>query len=257
MDLSGAIEALSKRGLKVDQQEVPNSNNKKEIVFSQVPQSGESVAPGSEVTVYFYKASSDEKSEAKTEKPRKETETEKKSEEATYPPESELNHGDIPSRIARSFSYGKKLYCRAKEYVTLRESASRFSDGIGKVYGDSEVTYLESVNDFYKIRYDGKDGYVLAHYFSDDPNSEKKGGLGIYIEDCILFCVADDYVTMRDEPSSSGKPILLIKRGEGIYFIHDDNDDKNYAKITYNGITGYVIGKFFNDDPNGDILPDP
>ena len=63
------------------------------------------------------------------------------------------------------------LYCCASEAATLRSIASRSGDALASVASRQAVEYLSTVGEFYQVRYNGQIGYVLAVYFSADPNA--------------------------------------------------------------------------------------
>ena len=80
---------------------------------------------------------------------------------------SPLNYGSGSAPLAAN----DFLYCRASQYVNLREYPSRSADSLGKIYCNERVTYLESEGDFYYVSYRGTYGYVLKDYFSKDSNA--------------------------------------------------------------------------------------
>ena len=67
-------------------------------------------------------------------------------------------------------------YCCASEYVTLRAEASRDSAEIGRVPSREAVQYISSAGEFFYVSYNGKNGYVLKNYFSEDPNASLNYG---------------------------------------------------------------------------------
>ena len=67
-------------------------------------------------------------------------------------------------------SYGT-LYCCASEAATLRSIASRSGDALAMVQSRQAVEYMSTVGEFYQVRFNGQVGYVLAAYFSSDPNA--------------------------------------------------------------------------------------
>lgn len=62
-------------------------------------------------------------------------------------------------------------YCCASEYATLRQTASRNSKELDKIYCREAVEYISSNGEFYYVEFEDKKGYVLKSYFSTDENA--------------------------------------------------------------------------------------
>ena len=265
MSVDDAIIKLNESGLEVKLSPVSDSEKESGKVYSQVPQPGKKVKPGTEVTVY-YPAEAQKQDEGEQEQKEEQAQEENKKDNADSnaansandtPEEEELNHGNIDSRIAENYSSGKTLYCRAGQFVHLKEDAHRdYTNHLAKIYCGDKVTYLDTVNDFYKVRFDNKEGYVLAEYFSPDPDSPEVGGNGDYIRNSIIFCIASDYMTLWDSPSNSADPITKIKTYEAVYFLEDAGDD--FFFVFYNGREGYVRSdeKYWRDFKDPDLCYD-
>ncbi len=87
-------------------------------------------------------------------------------------PDAPLNYGsgNSGSRDSGSSS-GTILYCRASEYVTLRDTASISGTAITKIYTGETVQYLSTAGEFIKVKVGGMTGYVLSKFFSEDPDA--------------------------------------------------------------------------------------
>lgn len=75
------------------------------------------------------------------------------------------------STTANTSSNETMLYCCASDFATLRSQPSTKSNGIVRIKTRQEVAYLGSQGDWYKVRFRGNIGYVLAKFFSTDPNA--------------------------------------------------------------------------------------
>ncbi len=247
MDSAKAISTLSELGLVAKPLSVQDSSHDKDQVFEQSPKAKTEVEPGSEVVIYI--------SEGKAETPATEKPTKAPSKSVGDSGNSLQGSGSA-SNFTEPHSSGDTLYCRASDTATLRDIESRFGKALATIKSGQSVTYLDTVNDFYKVRYNGQDGYVLAEYFSGDANSSLVGGDGVFVNGSILFCVASDYLTLREGPSTSAAKITTIYPREMVRFIKDDEGDSRFAKITYKGQTGYVLGKFLSDYKYAELITD-
>ena len=82
-------------------------------------------------------------------------------------PNAPLNYGS--GSVTPSSS--STLYCCASEAATLRSIASRSGQALAMVQSRQAVTYLDTVGEFYHVRFGNQEGYVLAAYFSADRNA--------------------------------------------------------------------------------------
>ncbi len=88
-------------------------------------------------------------------------------------PNASLNYGNGSVTASDSALI---YYCCASEYVTLRAEASRDSAEIGRVASREAVQYISSAGEFFYVSHNGKSGYVLKNYFSEDPNASLNYG---------------------------------------------------------------------------------
>ena len=73
-------------------------------------------------------------------------------------------------RNANTNTIKKTMYVvKCNEFITLRSTPSTSASEITKIPLGSSVGYIEEAgNGFYKVQYDGKIGYALASYLSDN-----------------------------------------------------------------------------------------
>ena len=223
-------------------------------VIEQSPKAGEKVREGDKVTLYIGEY--------------KEKETEEQTEKPTD-----------PKTI---------LYCCASDYATLRDEPSKSGNELQKIKSREPVEYLDTVNDFYKVKYNGNTGYVWKVCFSPDINAPLYTGTGndysqssqapasISSPSKYMYCIASKEASFRTKPTSlngdfvicqipSGAKVkyysscygeLITHDGKTFYDVYADDKNREFYKVEYNGMTGYVIGKFFSSDPNADIISD-
>ena len=249
MSSAQAINALSDKGLVAKPTSVQDSSHEKDQVFDQTPKSGTEVEPGAEIVIYIAEGSEE------TQQPATAASTVKNDGGSGNNGTTDLNDPRTASKFTSPHSSGDTLYCRG-DWVTLRDRESRFGESLDTIKDGQSVTYLDTSYDFYKVRFNGKEGYVLAEYFSSDPASPVVTGDGSYVDGTILFCVASDYLTLRESPSTSSAAITKIYPREAVRFIRDAEGDGSFAKVEYKGQTGYVLGKFLNDYKYADLKSD-
>ena len=91
-----------------------------------------------------------------------------------------------------------------------------------------------------------------------------------------MYCIAGKEASFRTKPTSlngdfvicqipSGAKVkyysscygeLITHDGKTFYDVYADDKNREFYKVEYNGMTGYVIGKFFSSDPNADMISD-
>lgn len=62
-------------------------------------------------------------------------------------------------------------YCCASDYATLRAKPSTKSTALDKIYTRDSVVFLGVSEPFYYVRYNGKEGYVLSKFLSENINA--------------------------------------------------------------------------------------
>ena len=131
--------------------------------------------------------------------------------------------------------YGGRVY-NCNEYVTLRKNPSTSSEALEKVKYGSEVDWaygVERTNDFFKVYYNGKAGWILSDYLNFDEWS------GCF---CYPAKVTSDQITLRETQNPSSKKITSINKGQ-LVFIYSDPESNltaKYACVNYRGKVGYV-----------------
>lgn len=134
------------------------------------------------------------------------------------------------------------LYCQANEFVTLRSAASTSANALSYILRGETVEYLATSGDFFQVRYKGTVGYVLASYFTSSPLAYQTGQ--------TVYCRASDFVHLRTSPSRAAASLADIYSGAAVTY---EGTSGEFIKVTYNGVTGYVLGEFFSADPSAPL----
>lgn len=182
--------------------------------------------------------------EAETEEASAQVETEKQ--EQTEKPTTTQKPAKTPTTTPKPEQkpkdYGKYRLVNT-DYLTLRSSATlnNQNNKIMQIPGNAEVTVLQfECNGYWKVRYDGKEGYVLPSYLSPCDGAKEP-------EKIASYKVITDYVTMRDIPSTEGESFGKITTGEVVKCF--DTADNGFLLILYQGRYGYILKNY-----NGEVL---
>ncbi len=128
------------------------------------------------------------------------------------------------------------LYCSADDYVSLRAKASSTSKELARIPRGEKMGYLKKKSGkWYYVQYGSKKGYVYSDYVSSKkPNSDTTSS--------ILWCTADDYVSLRAKASSSSKELPRIPRGEKMGYLNKKSGKWYY--VQYGSKKGYVYSDY-------------
>ncbi len=123
-------------------------------------------------------------------------------------------------------------YCTAEDFVSLRAKASSSSKELAKIPRGSSMKYmnLQSGKWFY-VKYNSLYGYVHGDYISTT-----------YPNDKLLYCTADDFVSLRTKATASSKELAKIPRGSSMRYLNKKSGKWYY--VSYGGKSGYVHGNF-------------
>ena len=221
-----AVKELEKLGLVAVVTEVETNEEVEGKVFSHVPTAGKSVKKGDNVTLYIAKSKPTEKP---VEKPTQ-IPTETEIQTVTDQPTEKATEAAVTEPVPD----GEKvyLYCTADDYVSLRASADVKSKELAEIpYGDSMLYMNAKQGKWYYVKYGSALGYVYGDYVSfDDPKEVKKGA--------TLYCVSEDYVTLRESADISSSELAKIPRGDAMEYLGIHTGRWYYVR--YNSQQGYV-----------------
>ena len=153
----------------------------------------------------------------------------------------------MPATAAANVSYTTYYVVNCNESITLRTSPSTSASEICQIPLGSSVSYVETAdNGFYKIIYNGKTGYGLASYLSQDkPSAAGYTGsnTGIYRTFYVVNC--NESITLRTSPSTSASEICQIPLGSAVSYV--ETSSNGFYKVIYNGSTGYALASYLEE----------
>lgn len=117
--------------------------------------------------------------------------------------------------------------------VNLRERATTESPVITVISKGKSVTVLDTENDWYKVTFDGKPGYIFGEYLDVEYVESSSEEIKVY--------VSGGAVNFREGPSSSSNVITVLGRGTALALVEDGD---TWIKAVYNGYTGYISSDY-------------
>ena len=123
--------------------------------------------------------------------------------------------------------------------VRLRRSASKSATVLETVPSGAQVEVLEKTGSFYKVKYNGRTGYVQADYVSTEKSEitavtpEPMEVVGSY----PYTTVTREQVNLRASRSVRGTLLKKIPQGAEITV---NGKNGSWAEVEYKGVSGYV-----------------
>jgi len=205
-----------------DSEETEEKDNEKD---SEVTEDGEKDSEETEEA--DNKEGSGESEEPETPEDPEEPETPNESEEPAIPQRPQ--EPDLP-----------EVYClvvNCDDEITLRESPSITAGKITSIPLGETVEFIEeSVNGFYKVKYNGEIGYCLSPYIRFEEQRTPEYHPLAQVVNC------DEYITLRSTPSKNGKELEKIDLGEYVTYIC--NAENEFCCVEYSGQRGFVLKEF-------------
>lgn len=150
--------------------------------------------------------------------------------------------------VTEPLKYVTYFVANCNESITLRTEPVTSAAEIVQIPYGASVSYVEtSENGFYKIIYNGKTGYALASYLSETRPQPKSYVTAApknisYTTYYVVNC--DEWISLRETPSTSASRIASIPLGEPVSFI--ESASNGFYKISYNGLTGYALASYLS-----------
>lgn len=123
--------------------------------------------------------------------------------------------------------------------VNMRRSASSSAALVDRIPQGETITVTGSKGNYYKVKYDGKTGYVMKEYVkavleieSTAAPSQEPTATGYPYD-----TVTSSSVNLREKQSVSSRKLATIPKGATITV---EKISGTFAKVTYNGQSGYV-----------------
>ena len=122
--------------------------------------------------------------------------------------------------------------------VIMRENADAASSILAILNDDANVDILDTLDDWYKVSYNGETGYIPKSLISTETENQ-----------CIGYgTVTADSLTLRSEPSLEGDAISGLSKGV-TFQITSDETDGWYGAI-FNGKSGFVSAEYVTFSEN-------
>ena len=149
----------------------------------------------------------------------------------------------VSSALAASYPYETI----SAEDVNVRSRASTNATVIKKIKSGDAVTILGSSGNFYRVKFDGKTGYAMKMYidgtdpsadapFDEGRTMQAPPAISTYPYDTVVL----QNVKLRKTAKTEGDVICVLFEGESVEVV--DRTDNGFAKVKYNGKTGYALG---------------
>ena len=139
-------------------------------------------------------------------------------------------------------------------WVSMRKSASSSSSRIAKLNKGVSVTILDASGSYYKISYDGKEGYVSSQYVqlssgsnANTNNNTAATGTG----------VTTGNINFRTGPSTSYSKVSgcsKVPKNASVEILGESN---GWYQVRYNGYTGYLSGEYVKLSSSGLDVTNP
>ena len=135
--------------------------------------------------------------------------------------------------------------------VNMRSRANTTSTILKKIQKGDTVTILGVTGSFYRVEFDGKTGYAMKKYIDGtdpSPDPSPNPALSMQAPPAISEYPYDttviDYVKLRKVAETEGEVILTIPAGSVVTVY--DRTSNGFAKVKYDGKTGYCVDTHIN-----------
>lgn len=170
----------------------------------------------------------------------------------------------LPSAMAATYPYDTV----SMDDVNLRKKANTTSIVLKKIKAGDTVTILGVTKDFYQVKFDGKTGYAKKAFIDGtdpspdptvDPSLTQQAPPAIYEYPYDTTVISQ--VKLRKKAQTDGEVIQTLPAGTMVTVY--DRMGNGFAKVKYNGKTGYVAETHINlaDIPVAEVkltpTPDP
>lgn len=149
-----------------------------------------------------------------------------------------------------SASYQTMYVVNCHQSITLRTSDNVNASEITQIPLGAAVSYVGNANNgFFRVVYNGWDGYALASYLSVTYIGGAKDNVGYSDYNTGSYVVqvvnCNESITLRTYPDVDAPEICQIPLGTYItYLCWAEN---NFAYVSYNGCTGYALANYLAD----------
>lgn len=142
--------------------------------------------------------------------------------------------------------------------VNMREHASTASEIISVLTRDTVVKIMSVEGDFYKVTYNGRNGYIYSKFLSltSEPTTAPKKASATVAPSVVgsNAVITADKLNMRSKASTSAEVLYSIEKGTVVRISAVEGD---FYKVSYNGKTGYVSKQYTSITSNAVSTPRP
>lgn len=136
------------------------------------------------------------------------------------------------------------------EWVSLRSAPDTGAARLAEVPLGTRVTNcMPGGGDFIRCDFGGMTGYILSAYLGAVGESAGDG-LGRMI---VVNC--SEWVSLRSAPDTNAARLAEVPLGAAVE--NCSLDSNGFVRCEYNGVTGYVLGKYLEADSSGMDLTEP
>ena len=133
--------------------------------------------------------------------------------------------------ISTTTSYAVKYEVKVDDALILRQAPSASSRYLTSLSNGTQVEVLEQRDNWGRINYCGMSGWICMRYVS-------------LVQDDIKYTVnVDDCLMVRSGPGVQNRALSSLKGGTVVTVMQTE---KNWGKITYGGITGWVCTDYLS-----------
>ena len=123
--------------------------------------------------------------------------------------------------------------------VNMRRNASSSSTVLDRLDDGDQVTVLGESGNYFRVSYNGRTGYIMKQYVV----VPGKGGDVQTATGYPYGTTVKDDVNMRSRAAVSSTRMAVIPQGASVTVLGVEG---SFAKITYNGKTGYAMTAYLN-----------
>lgn len=124
-----------------------------------------------------------------------------------------------------------------KSHVNLREAPSTDSAILAGVSKGSAVQFAgETVDDFMRVEYDGKTGYIHSKYLAK----------GVPTEIWLTVVNCSTGVSLRESASKKADKLADVALGERVRSF--DHEENGFLEVEYNGTRGFILKDYLEEN---------
>ena len=130
--------------------------------------------------------------------------------------------------------------------LNVRSGAGTNFKTIGILSRNQTLTILDSTKDWYKIKFNGKDGYVKGSYLTANDSARPNNIQGTTFKETVnennIYKTNVNVLNIRSIPSTAGNIVGKLYNGNPVNVL--ENMANGWSKINHNGKIAYVKTEF-------------